>query len=48
MEVPEGVEIVFIESPLTDASSTQVRMGDRSMLSPSVLEYIDDNGLYKA
>ena len=48
VEVPEGVEIVFIESPLTDASSTQVRMGDRSMLSPSVLEYIDDNGLYKA
>ena len=48
VEVPEGVEIVFIESPLTDASSTQVRMGDRSMLSPSVLGYIDDNGLYKA
>ena len=48
VEVPEGVEIVFIESPLTDASSTQVRRGDRSMLSPSVLEYIDDNGLYKA
>lgn len=45
--VPEGAEIVFIQSPLTDASSTDVRKGDRSMLSPSVLEYIDDTGLYR-
>ena len=45
--VPEGAEIVFIQSPLTDASSTDIRKGDRSMLSPSVLEYIDDTGLYR-
>ena len=45
--IPEGVEIIFIDSPLTDASSTEIRSGDRSMLSPSVLEYINDTGLYK-
>ena len=45
--VPEGAEIVFIQSPLTDASSTDIRKGDRSMLSPSVLEYIDDTGVYR-
>ena len=47
VEVPEDVEIIFIDSPLTDASSTEIREGNRSMLSPSVLEYIDDTGLYK-
>ncbi|MGN1190237.1 MAG: nicotinate-nicotinamide nucleotide adenylyltransferase, partial [Candidatus Ornithospirochaeta sp.] len=45
--IPEGVEIIFIDSPLTDASSTEIRSGNRSMLSPSVLEYINDTGLYK-
>ena len=44
---PEGVEIIFIDSPCTDASSTEIRKGDRTMLSPLVLEYIDDTGLYK-
>ena len=47
VQVPEDVEIIFIDSPLTEASSTEIREGDRSMLSPSVLEYIDDTGLYK-
>ena len=47
VDIPEDVEIVFIDSPLTDASSTEIREGNRSMLSPSVLEYIDDTGLYK-
>ena len=44
--VPDKAEIVFVDSPLTHASSTEIRSGDRSMLSPSVLEYIDDTGLY--
>lgn len=45
--VPEGVEIIFIPSPLTEASSTEVRKGEFSVLSPSVLEYIEDAGLYR-
>lgn len=46
-KVPEGVEIIFIPSPLTEASSTEVRKGEFSVLSPSVLEYIEDAGLYR-
>ena len=45
--IPEGVEIIFIPSPLTEASSTEVRKGEFSVLSPSVLEYIEDAGLYR-
>ena len=45
--VPEGAEVVFVESPETDASSTKVRSGDFSMVSPQVLEYIEDAGLYR-
>ena len=46
-DVPEGAEVVFVESPETEASSTTVRSGDFSMVSPQVLEYIEDAGLYR-
>lgn len=47
MEIPQGAEVIFVHSPLTHASSTEVREGNLEMLSPSVLEYVEDAGLYK-
>lgn len=44
----EGVEIHYIESEKTPSSSTLVREGDYSLLSDSVREYIEENGLYTA
>lgn len=43
----EGVEINYIESPQTVASSTEVREGKAELLSESVREYIEENGLYR-
>ncbi len=43
----EGAEIKYIESPQTVASSTDVRSGKVELLSESVKEYIEENGLYK-
>lgn len=40
-------EIIYFDSPVTTASSTMVREGLKSIVSPSVLEYIEENGLYK-
>ena len=45
---PEGFEVVYIESEMTVSSSTQVREGDYSLVTDSVREYIEENGLYKA
>lgn len=44
---PEGAEIIYVKSEETVASSTSVRDGDFSLLSDSVREYIEENGLYK-
>lgn len=43
----EGVEINYIKSPQTVASSTDVRSGRLDEVSESVKEYIEENGLYK-
>ncbi len=44
----DGFEVHYIESEQTVASSTAVRDGDMSIVSDSVREYIEENGLYKA
>lgn len=40
-------EIIFIRSDVYDASSSEVRAGDFSMLSRRVREYVRDNKLYR-
>ncbi len=47
-DTPPGAEIVYIRNEETVASSTSVREGDYSILSDSVREYIEENGLYKS
>ena len=44
----DGFEVHYIESGQTVASSTAVRDGDMALVSDSVREYIEENGLYKA
>lgn len=41
------VEVIFLPSPVTEASSTEVRAGNLDMLTPSVREYVEDAGLYR-
>lgn len=43
-----GFEVHYIESEQTVASSTAVREGDLTIVSDSVREYIEENGLYRA
>lgn len=42
------VEIHYIKSEKTVSSSTNVREGNYSLLTDSVREYIEENGLYRA
>ena len=44
----DGFEIHYVESEQTVASSTAVREGDLSLVTDSVREYIEENGLYRA
>ncbi len=44
----DGFEIHYVESDRTVASSTAVREGDLSLVTDSVREYIEENGLYRA
>lgn len=48
MENDSGADVVFIESSVYHASSSEVRAGDMSMLSERVGEYVRDNKLYGA
>ena len=41
-------EVIFIHSDKVHASSTEIRMGDMDMLTPSVRRYIDEHRLYRA
>lgn len=43
----EGLEVFFLPSPITVASSTSVREGNWDLLTPSVREYVEDAGLYR-
>ncbi len=44
---PDGFEVIYIDSEMTVSSSTAVRDGDYSLVTDSVREYIEENGLYK-
>ncbi len=46
IENTSGAEVVFIESSIYHASSSEVRAGDTSMLSPRVRKYVYENKLY--
>lgn len=46
-KAPQGLSVVFVDSGQTPASSTDVRQGNLSLVSPSVREYIEENGLYR-
>ena len=46
--VPEGLDATLFRSEVFDASSTDVRNGDFSLLTPRVLKYVSDRGLYDA
>ena len=41
-------EVIFIHSDKVHASSTEIRMGNLDMLTPSVRSYIDEHKLYRA
>ena len=43
----EGVEVIYIDSPQTIASSTMFRDGEEGLVTPSVMEYIESEGLYQ-
>ncbi|MDD5972823.1 MAG: nicotinate (nicotinamide) nucleotide adenylyltransferase [Spirochaetales bacterium] len=44
----EGYHITQINSPIYNASSTEVRNGDFSSLTQGVKSYVESHGLYKA
>ena len=48
LENGSGAEVVFIPSDVCHASSSEVRAGDRDMLTASVRRYADENKLYRA
>ncbi len=43
----EGANITVLETEIEDVSSSMVRAGDKNLVPPSVLEYINKNGLYE-
>lgn len=43
-----GAEVVQVISPLTEASSSQVRSGEGGLLSKRVKEYVDAHQLYRS
>lgn len=46
VENESGAEVIFIKSSVYHASSSEVRAGDMTMLSPRVREYVYANKLY--
>ena len=48
VENTSGAEVVFIRSDVFHASSSEVRAGERGMLSPRVRKFVDENKLYGA
>ena len=48
VENTSGAEVIFINSDVCRASSSEVRAGDETMLSERVRKYVDENRLYRA
>lgn len=46
--VTHGAEVVFYDSSVLEASSSDVRLGHGEYLSPRVRRFIDENRLYRA
>lgn len=48
VENTSGAEVIFIRSDVFHASSSEVRAGEKGMLSPRVRKFVDENKLYGA